>query len=167
MSYFDISPSDLKKIREMLELIEDNLKWAAEVYPRLAPSWLTWTPLDDWKFISSCFDDSIYTIENFYKIDDTKRKEITFALNNHGLVGPLLEHKSTRLNSGIDKVRAVFRNVRSKVGGRKVIGFMLELVDDYMDSFSAAFPPLGAVTEFKKAIKTGLQAPDELLDKEP
>jgi len=43
---------------------------------------------------------------------------------------------------------------------------MLELVDDYMDSFSAAFPPLGTVTEFKKAIKTGLQAP-ELLNKKP
>src|SRR5208337_5432628 len=87
MSYFDISPSDLKTISEMLVLIKRNLNWAAEVYPGLAPSWLTWTPLDDWKFISSCFDDSIYTIENFYKIDDTKRKEITFALNNHGLSG--------------------------------------------------------------------------------
>ena len=166
MSYFDISPSDLKTISEMLVLIKRNLNWAAEVYPGLAPSWLTWTPLDDWKFISSCFDDSIYTIENFYKIDDTKRKEITFALNNHGLVGSPLQRKSTRLISGIDKVRAVFSNVRSKVGGRKVIGFMLELVDDYMDSFSAAFPPLGTVTEFKKAIKTGLQAP-ELLNKKP
>ncbi|MGO9644180.1 MAG: hypothetical protein ACLPY5_05480 [Candidatus Bathyarchaeia archaeon] len=163
MSESDISESDIENIRKIIVMVKDKLSWAVEVYPVLAPSWLDWKPSDDWDFIRSRLDDSIYAIKHFYDFDEATRKEISVALRNHGLVGPPVERKWTRLDSAIKRVNGVFSDLR-KAGKRKVLGWTLKLLDDVMDSLSSAFPPLGAVTEFKKAIETALHVPTELED---
>lgn len=97
--------------------------------------------------------------------DVTLRKNITEALENHGLVGSLLQSKLLFLTSATGKVHEYLLSVPriEETLLRKVLAWLLDLLDDYLDSLTAAFPALGVVSEFKKALETGLNAPEELM----
>jgi hypothetical protein len=156
-----LSDSDVERIKRMLILIKENLEIATKLYAELAPAWLEWKPSSvDWNVVELAFVSS----ENMLK-DPEMREAIYIALANHGLVGTQLESKMALLKSGTGRVQEYRKRFSPKIPravSSRLISWLLDLLDDFMDSLSAAFPPLGAATEFKKAIETGLNAPQEL-----
>jgi hypothetical protein len=158
-----VSSDDIELVMVLLDMISDNLGLVVERYPSLAPEWLEWKPMEYWSIIKK---DSFQKARDFLMYAVAQQDERVFAaLQNHGLTGILLKSKVTFLDSVTKKVHGWLKQVPKTIDKsvvRKILSWLLDSLDDVLDSLAVVLPPLGAAQEFKKGMKTGLDAPTVL-----
>jgi hypothetical protein len=139
-------------------LIENDIDLVINQFPRISPQlpkdWTTFN-INEWKERRLAF------VHVRDLIEEGKIPELAYqALENHALLGAGLQSK-------FDLLTKSSRRVRDQMGlqlptriTRKLLDWLLGLVEKYLDSLVAAFPVLGAVKEFKGAVESGLELPD-------
>jgi hypothetical protein len=137
----------------LLSQIEEELDFVVKIYPRYASKAIGRRVVValDWQVLRSV-------------LRDAREKAITIPeelLKNHGLTGEPLISKMDYLWFAIDKVHKSSGKLPVSTM-RRVLSWFLDILDNLLESLEKVFPPIGAVTEFKKQLESGLNVPKEL-----
>jgi len=148
-----LSGEDWKNLTKSLQLIEKELGFVVERYSEVVPAPLKALDIKEhWKLVQPAFGKAL-------KILPT----VSFqSLQDHGLVGLPLEAKLSFLMRTIDVVhdRISALPVPKPNILRKLLAWLLKVLENLLESLAAVLPPLGGVTEFKKQVESGLEFPE-------
>jgi hypothetical protein len=137
----------------LLSQIEEELDFIVKIYPEYASKSIG-------RHVAVALDWQALR----FALKDAREKAIAIpenVLKDHGLTGQLLISKIDYFWFAIDKVHKSLGKLPVPVM-RKVLLWFLDIIDTLLESLEKVFPPIGAVTEFKKQLESGLSVPKEL-----